>query len=83
MTADSDFLDDVNKAEKRHASRCKCKTKAWLVGQDGPDMRTLTAGWRLAEALAAEFDAKPGDVAAAGQRTAAMLDAYRRARMGE
>lgn len=49
---DSVFLDEVAAAERHHReSRCRCGTKARLVGSDGPDLDLLVAGWRCAEAL--------------------------------
>lgn len=49
---DSVFLDEVAAAERRHRdSRCRCGTKARLVGADGPDLDLLVAGWRCAEGL--------------------------------
>ena len=81
MTPDHRLSRDVQAAQLRHdKSRCKCRTKIALTGNDGPSYRMLHAAWRLAEAVD-RYEGAPG-VPANQIAMMARLTEYQAARRG-
>lgn len=77
MSADTEFMETVAQADRRHAATCKCGTSARLVGRDGPSFAMLSAALQVAIALADEFDCPVDQIAAKSEATQGALAKFR------